>query len=161
MNAISASLTAPLQSPGVVPSAERAVEPMRPGTLERRPVNATESTRRESGDSRQSQESIQAPQVLEGEWLDAQVAQLLDRAGDDRQATDERGQAPRDPAMSAASQRQERGSTLGFSDWRSALSYWESIEPQRVRSESLPAPIAAYRDVEAGPAPTLGFSATA
>ncbi|MDO3381458.1 hypothetical protein [Gilvimarinus algae] len=136
-----------------------------------RPVVQTEPARRESADSRKNIERIDGELLqADGPQLDALVELFLQRAGErsgsesEQRADDQRFAAvfdgPRQASENSGSEAVFR-SSLGFGDLRSALSYWESLQPQREDTSNLPAPIAAYRQVESGPTPTLGLSAYA
>lgn len=161
---------------------ERAAEPARVNPAEpiKRPVNQIEPARRESTDNRRSAERLEGEtQAADNNQLDPLIELFIERTeqnGQNRQAPDgqnaesQQGQQSSGELIeynteagsnspAATSQTEPSGSsTLGFSDLRSALSYWESLNPEREDTSNLPAPIAAYREVESGPAPTLGLS---
>ncbi|MBU2886304.1 hypothetical protein KO507_11065 [Gilvimarinus agarilyticus] len=152
---------------------EAVSEPGRVNPAERssRPVNQVESPRRDNNDNRRSVERLdEGTQTGEVSQLDPLIELFIERADQNGQ---NREQASRDnqagdfiaaaePTTVGAGPSGSGGaSTLGFSDLRSALSFWESLNPEREDTSSLPAPIAAYREVQSGPAPRLGLSAYA
>ncbi|MDO3388706.1 hypothetical protein QWI17_22860 [Gilvimarinus sp. SDUM040013] len=157
--------------------AERVAEPARVNPAERvsRPVNQTEAPRRDGTDNRRTAERVEASaQVSEFSQIDPLIELFIERTEQNGQNRQPLQREPdgngvieyvSESELAGANSAEQSGgaaqSALGFSDLRSALSFWESLNPEREDTSNLPAPIAAYREVESGPSPSLGLSAYA
>lgn len=129
----------PASEPAPVRAAEGVYRPVSPAE-----ASGREHWRRNTGEERAAEE-----QPLQ---TDPRIEQFI--------AYTEQARQGRLRADTSGGERIEKltGGSAGFDDLFSALQYWESLEPQREDTSDLPAPIAAYREVEAGPPPRLGLS---
>lgn len=170
----------PLQNP--VSNRVQASEPVQQGERAR-PVNQPESARK--GESKESLVPLEGELLEAGlfdpQALDIAVQQLLQRGRDEGgegsaverelnrefnivehgASTQAGANNPPDTPPNNPSNSPHNNGRFAFTDLRSALDYWESLKPEHTAPEDLPAPIAAYREVESGPTLRLGLSAYA
>lgn len=137
------------------------------GPVERvgRPVNSSEQVAKPPSQAPSEPRSIEGELLQAGEFilegLPTWLADISEREGGESPSQNpfrvlvDPQQAGEEPSAGSSSGK------FAFADLRSALDYWESLNPQRTDPAELPIPIATYREVESGPTPRLGLSAYA
>lgn len=136
-------------------------DPIRAAEKTHRPVNPAEASRRENWRRDTREETEPQGELLQADPRIERFIAHAEQAGQSALQTNAlggemiNGRAGNDYSSAEVNR---RDSASGFGDLYLALSYWESLDPRREDTTDLPAPVAAYREVEAGPPPRLGLS---